>query len=135
MTRLSMLNVCSYRKGIAKKRKQKILEAIVRHNQFRELTARLADPYNIVIGLVYLVTPYLMVICAKVVSDAKFNLSFRVIISVVMVITVICTYLVNYVSASITIRNNKVAKHLYPLFFARDYTDLRLKLNIEEFFD
>lgn len=124
-------------------RKYKVIhsEQLV-YDKLTKVVKILSLTYNLYIGLIYVIMPYVITIDIKLIVLLNDNVMIdnpivhfimNLISLALLAAAFINIYLVNYISASITIRNNTLVKYLYPLFNGNHSTNLKLKLKIDSF--
>ena len=110
----------------------------------------LSGPYNMIIGLINGLVPYLTAVCLPIV---KIN-NNDILVTILKIAAILCflfsnvnAFLINQISASITVRHTSLTRYLYPIFCVRiDETipntisnrrnaKLRIKLKIDSFID
>ena len=94
--------------------------------------------YNMIIGIVYCVVSYTIAIMLQISQIERDDLIFKTIKYFAyfgLIVTNINAYLINRISASITVRNKAIPRLLYPIFINNNIIDLRLKLRIDSFID
>ena len=97
---------------------------------------QLSGPYNISIGLVYCLIPYTIALFFEVVKIERNDLLFKLIkiaFIVFFIITNINSFIINQLSASITVRNKSIHKYLYIIFCSKRIIKIRTKLTIDTF--
>ena len=96
----------------------------------------LNGPFNIIIGLVYCVIPYLIAISVEGIKLDRDELVFKILNKIFLLLFLISNlnaFLINQVSASISVRNKSLPRYLYPIFSSGRNTNKRLKLKIDSF--
>ena len=99
---------------------------------------QLSGPYNIIIGLVYCIVPYLIVVNVELVKLERNDLLFifnKYLHWFVLFICNVNAFIINQISASITVRNKSIHKYLYPMFINGRNRNLRIKLKFDSFID
>ena len=99
---------------------------------------QLSGPYNMIIGLVYCLVPYLLAIeleVAKIESDELLVNIFKLVYFLLFIGGNINAFIINQISASITVRNKSIPRYLYPIFCSQSKIRIRTKLKIESFID
>ena len=108
------------------------------YNELIDIVKQLSGPYNIIIGLVYCFVPYLIAISVELVKLDKDDLILIIIEYLhwlVFIFAILTSFIVNQLSASITVRNKSIPKHLYPIFINERNIKLRTKLKIDSFIE
>ena len=97
---------------------------------------QLSGPYNLIIGLVYCLVPYLIALLFELMkinrNDFVFQI-FKITFIIVFILTNINAFIINQLSASITVRNKSIHKYLYPMFCSKRIIKIRTKLTIDSF--
>ena len=112
----------------------------------------LSGPYNAIIGLIYGLVPYMTAVCLPIVKIN--NVNDEIMVRLLKIAAILCflfsnvnPFLINQISASITVRHTSLTRYLYPIFCVRiDETipntisnrrnaKLRIKLKIDSFID
>ena len=109
-----------------------------KYNEITKMISRLSGPYNVIIGLNYCIVPYMMAVSIKVIRTDQQGLLQQLprLIPVLFVVAAnVNAYIINQISASITVRNKSIAKYLYPMFCGQRVTKLLVKLKIESLID
>ena len=97
---------------------------------------QLSGPYNMIIGLVYCLNPYIINLFFKLMRIERNNLFFKllkIVFIMLFIITNINAYIMNQLSASITVRNKSIYKYLYIIFCSKRIIRIRTKLTIDSF--
>ena len=111
----------------------RIMSSISRHHQVTRLLNELGDMYSKIIGLIYFILPYIISLTLKPLFMPGFYIYLKIILILVFVIFVTFTYVLNYMVASITVRNEKAPKYIYPIFYNNSKISITTKLKIEAF--
>ena len=109
------------------------------YNELISDCQQLSGPYNMIIGLVYCLVPYVIAILVELMKvdrhDKVFEL-LKISFIIYFIITNINAFIINQLSASITVRNKSIHKYLYPMFSSRGgilKIRIRTKLTIDSF--
>ena len=106
------------------------------YDELIAIVKQLSGPYNMIIGLVYCLVPYIIAISLQLTKidrdDLLFN-SLKLTFFVIFLIANVNAFIINQISASITVRNKPIPRYLYPLFIKRGNARIRMKLEIETF--
>ena len=97
---------------------------------------QLSGPYNIIIGLVYCLVPYVIALFFEIMKIETNDLLFKLLKMLgifLFIFTNINAFIINQLSASITVRNKSIHKYLYPMFFSKRIIKIRTKLTIDLF--
>ena len=108
------------------------------YNELIDIVKQLSGPYNIIIGLVYCFVPYLIAISVELVkldTDDLILILIEYLHWLVFIFTILTSFIINQLSASITVRNKSIPKHLYPIFINERNIKLRTKLKIDSFIE
>ena len=111
----------------------KIIES---YNELISDCKELSGPYNISIGLVYCLVPYIIAILVELMKIERNDLLFKLLkigFIFFFILTNINAFIINQLSASITVRNKSIHKYLYPMFFSNMKIRIRTKLTIDSF--
>ena len=115
---------------------QRLHQVLQSYHQLIGCVQQLSGPYNMVIGLVYCFFPYIISINIELMRIKRNDLLFkwlRIAFLVLFIIQNIALFIINQISASITIRNKSIPRHLYPMFFNGRQRKLQIKLKIDSF--
>ena len=97
---------------------------------------QLSPTYNVIIGLVYCLVPYIISIFVELMKIDRNDLLFKLLkicFIIFFMISNINAFIMNQLSASITVRNKSIHKYLYPMFFSNMKIRIRTKLTIDSF--
>ena len=97
---------------------------------------QLSGPYNMIIGLVYCIVPYIIANFVELIKIERNDLLFqfvKTIFFLIFILTNINAFIINQLSASITVRNKSIHKYLYPMFCSKMKIRIRTKLTIDSF--
>ena len=97
---------------------------------------QLSGTYNVIIGLVYCLVPYVIALFFEMMKIERNDLLFKLLKNgfiIAFIITNINAFIINQLSASITVRNKSIHKYLYPMFFSNMKIRIRTKLTIDSF--
>ena len=100
------------------------------------LCPKISGPYNMIIGLVYCIVPYIITLCLESTKIDGDDLLFTLMKGAIFCLFVkanVNAFIINQISASITVRNKSVHKYLYPMFCSKRKTRIRTKLSIDSF--
>ena len=106
------------------------------YNELIDIVQQLSGPYNMIIGGIYCFVPYLIAVSIELVkleSDDIILIMIEYLHWLTFIIAIITAFIVNQLSASITVRNKSIPKYLYPMFFNEKNIKLRTKLKIDSF--
>ena len=106
------------------------------YNELIDIVQQLSGPYNMIIGGIYCFVPYLIAVSIELVkldNNDPILIMIEYLHWLIFILAIITSFLVNQLSASITIRNKSIPKHLYPMFFNERNIKLRTKLKIDSF--
>ena len=113
--------------------KQGLLKSIASHNNITQLTDRLAEINNIVVGVIHLIVPYIIVLGINAVFKPGFNAYMKFFSLIILILAIIAIYQMNLIFASITLSNQNAPKFIYRVLCKCNYIDLRSRLKIEDF--
>ena len=97
---------------------------------------QLSGPYNVIIGLVYCLFPYIIALLLelmKINRNDMLSKLLKIVFIISFIITIVIVFYMNQLSASITVRNKSIHKYLYPMFFSNMKIKIRTKLTIDSF--
>ena len=89
-----------------------------------------------IIGLVYCLIPYTIALFfekMKIERNDLLSKLLKIAFIIAFIITNINAFIINQLSASITVRNKSIHKYLYPMFFSNTKIRIRTKLTIDSF--
>ena len=111
-------------------------QVLASYDELIAIVKQLSGPYNMIIGLVYCLVPYIIALSLELTKidrdDLLFNL-VKLMFFGIFLITNVNAFIINQISASITVRNKSIPRYLYPLFTKRGNARIRMKLEIESF--
>ena len=107
-----------------------IMNAIVAHHSTTDLIYKLSYVYNIIIGTLYMIVPYVLVLMLKVQLIPGLPINIRVVIIAMVVICLMLMHLFNTLCALITVKNNRAPLQLYRVYCSYKYINLQLRLKI-----
>lgn len=110
-----------------------IMAAIDGHYRTIELTQRLAQLYNYIIGGIYLICPYVVGLGLEPLLRPDFNFFIKLVTIFFFGFALCGLYFVNFLCASITVRNDNVPKHLYKVFSTNRRLNKITRLKLEDF--
>ena len=87
-----------------------------------------------IIGISYCIIPYVISVTTQFVKTSQeneLNTMFRLVIIMLNLIVIANAYIINNITASITVRNKTIAKHLYPIFSEQRKLKRSIKLKID----
>ena len=120
---------------------QQILVTMRLHSCLTRLCKSFANIFNLVLGLVQMMMPYMTVLsieCLKSEANSKFDVVAKIIFVFDFTMFNLCAYIINQAAASISVRSKGFPKICYKVFLSpinpnhRSY-NLRFKLKVEEF--
>ena len=97
---------------------------------------QLSGPYNIMIGLVYCLNFYVIALYFELMKIDRNDLLFKllkIVFIIGFILTNINAFIINQLSASITVRNKSIHKYLYIIFCSKRIIRIRTKLTIDSF--
>ena len=130
--------IVKLRVSIRRNNQQDILQVLQSYNELIAVVQQLSGPYNMIIGLVYCFLPYIIAINIELIKIKSNDLLFkclRWVFFILFIGTNIAVFMINQLSASITVRNKSIHKYLYPMFINGRNIKLRIKLKIDSFID
>ena len=115
---------------------QRIHQVLQSYNELIDVVKQLSGFNNMIIGLAYCMVPYIMAINIELThinrNDFFFTLLKMAFISL-FIVSNVGIFIINQISASITVRNKSIHKYLYPMFCNGRQRKLRTKLSIDSF--
>ena len=99
---------------------QRVHQVLQSYNELIDVVQQLSGPYNMIIGLVYCFVPYIIVLCLELSKIERHDLLFtsiKVTFFGLFVLANINAFIINQISASITVRNKSIQKYLHIYFF------------------
>ena len=117
---------------------QRLHQVLQSYNELIDVVQQLSGPYNMIIGLVYCLLPYIISInieLMKIEQDDLLLKWFRMAFLLLFIITNIAIFIINQICASITVRNKSIHNFLYPMFINGRNRKLQIKLKIDSFID
>ena len=115
---------------------QRIHQVLHSYNELIGVVQQLSGYYNMVIGLVYCIVPYIIALCLELTKIDRHDLLFTLLKRAFLglfIITNVNAFIINQISASITVRNKSIHKYLYPMFCSNRKTRIHTKLKIDSF--
>ena len=115
---------------------QRIHHVLQSYNELISIVQQLSGPYNMIIGLVYCIVPYFLALCLELTKIDRDDLLFSILKGVFFALFILANinaFIINQISASITVRNKSIHKYLYPMFCSKRKTRIRTKLSIDSF--
>ena len=116
---------------------QQIDQVLVNYDQLIGCVQQLSGPYNTCIGLIYCLVPYNLAIIIEImnidISDDLLSKLVKVSFYLLFIGVNIALFMINQISASITVRNKSIHKYLYPMFINERKRKLQIKLKIDSF--
>ena len=106
------------------------------YNQVTLAIKQISKFYNMIIGLVYGIMPFFLAIMIETMRIERDDLLYIFIKCVAIIIFILANmnaFIINQISASITVRNKSIHKYLYPIFFNEKSADFEIKLKIDSF--
>ena len=113
-----------------------IIQVLQSYDHLIGYIQQLSGPYNMVIGLVYCFLPFVISINIEVLRIKRNDLLFiclRMTFLSLFISTNIYVFIINQISASITVRNKPIPRHLYPMFFNGRQRKLEIKVKFDSF--
>ena len=115
---------------------KRLYQVLHSYNDLIAIVSQLGVLFNHIIGLVYCLVPYILALFVEIFKIERDDILFKIvkIFSVVFFIVANLTaFLINQMSASITVRNKSIHKYLYPMFIKERKTRIPIKLSIDSF--
>ena len=106
------------------------------YNELISDCQQLSGPYNLIIGLVYILGPYIIAIFFELMKIERNDWLFKCVKFACIIIFIMITinaFIINQISASITVRNKSIHKYLYIIFCSKRIIKFRTKLTIDSF--
>ena len=117
---------------------QRLHQVLQKYDELIGVVQRLSGPYNMIIGLVHCLLPYFISInveLMKIKQDDILFKWFKGAFLILFIISNIVIFMINQISASITVRNKSIHKYLYPMFISGRKRKLETKLKYDVFID
>ena len=117
---------------------QVIEQILDTYDELIGVVKQLSGPYNMIIGLVYCLVPYLIAIELEVAKIERDDLLFKISKVAFLLLFIagnVNAFIINQISASITVRNKSIPRYLYPIFCCRREIRIQTKLKIDSFID
>ena len=98
---------------------QRLYQVLQSYDQLIGVVQQLSGQYNMIIGLVYCLLPYFISLNIELMRINRDDLLFKWLRGACLVLFVssnIAIFMINQISASITVRNKSIHKYLYPMF-------------------
>ena len=115
---------------------QALHQVLENYNEAIAIVQNLSGPYNMIIGLVYCLVPYIIAISLELTKIDRDDLLFQLLklaFLTTFILTNVNAFIINQISASITVRNKSIPRYLYPVFARRGNARIRMKLELESF--
>ena len=115
---------------------QHLHQVLQSYDQLIGVIQRLSGPYNMIIGIVYILAPYFISINIELMRIERNDFLFKCLKLAFLALFLasnICIFIINQISASITVRNKSIRKYLYPIFFSGRKRKLQIKLKFDSF--
>ena len=116
---------------------QQIDQVLAKYYQLIGCVQQLSGPYNTYIGLIYCLVPYNLAIIIEIMnidtSDELLSKLVKVSFYLLFIGINIVLFMINQISASITVRNKSIHKYLYPMFINERKRKLKIKLKLDSF--
>ena len=113
-----------------------IYQILKSHDELIDVVNQLSPIFNIIIGINYCVTPYIVAIEVQAIKIDRNDMVYNMLkkgISLLFVTSNIITLIINQLSASITVRNITIPQYLYPIFCSPRFRKIQIKLKIDSF--
>ena len=109
---------------------QGLMAAMVDYHKEIQLIHSLSEAYNIILGYIYLIAPYIMVLELKLllISDKPLYISIYFVVLFIFFIAVI--YMFNMLCASVTTKNRNAPRQLYRVFCSYKFINFQHRLKI-----
>ena len=125
-----------FRIGIKWNNENAIYQIIKSYDELIDVVNQLSPIFNMIIGLAYCVFPYIVAIELQTIKidreDFVYNMLKKAIL-LAFVISNIHVFIINQLSASITVRNISIPQYLYPIFCSPRFRKIQIKLKIDSF--
>ena len=113
-----------------------IIQVLESYNELINDCKQLSGPYNLAIGLVYCLAPYILALFVEMMRIKRDDFIFQFFKTTYIFLFILVnfiTFIINQLSASITVRNKSIHKYLYPMFCSERIIRIRTKLAIDSF--
>ena len=111
----------------------RILES---YDQLTIAVKQLSGPFNLIIGITYCVCPYLIAINIELLNIDRNDFLFIILQKAFWLLLIganIDAFVINQISASISVRNKLFPRYLYPVFCWKRNISIRMVLKIDSF--
>ena len=108
-----------------------IMAAVEQHYNTVRLTNQLAIFYNIILGFVYIIYPYIIGLLIEILFVPDFHYLAKIVIILLGLSFTSCVYITNHILASITIHNDLILKFLLRTHCTNKKLKLDVKLKLE----
>ena len=125
-----------FRVSIRWNNENRLHEILRNYNDLIKDIEQLSGPYNMIIGLVYCFVPYLIAINVELIKINRNDILFKITKQLMLFLFIVANvnaFMINQLSASITVRNKSIHKYLYPMFCNHRNRKLQIKLKIDSF--
>ena len=106
------------------------------YDQLIVVVKQLSGPYNMIIGIIYCFGPYLIAINIEVLKIKRDDWLFKILeqaFLLLLIITNLDAFIINQISASISVSNKSFPKCLYPVFCWKRKKRITMELKIDSF--
>ena len=106
------------------------------YDQLIVVVKQLSGLYNMIIGIIYCLSPYLIAINVKVLKIKRDDWLFKILeqaFLLLLIITNLDAFIINQISASISVSNKSFPKFLYPVFCWKRNKRITMELKIDSF--
>ena len=123
----------SIRFSVIWRNKVKLNESLKMYNQFTRTISELSRLINMVIGMIYILTPIMLsqgIIIINGQANSKFDNFIQFIFVIIITFVIILIYIFNHLASSITLVNQSIPKFLYPVFNNKNFNRLNHQVGL-----
>ena len=100
------------------------------------MVKQLSGPFDMMIGIINCFCPYLIAISIELLKIRGNDIASKIaeiFFIFLLIVSIVDVFVINQISASITVRNKLFPRYLYPVFFWKRKTNIRMELKIDSF--
>ena len=123
-----------FRVSIRWNNEQRLHHILQSYNDLIGVVTDLSDLFNKFIGLVYCIVPYILSLFVELMQIDRDEILFKIlkiIFFFLFIETNLTVFMINQLSASITVRNKSIHKYLYPMFCNEPKIKLKIKTSLK----
>ena len=109
---------------------------LITYDKLTVVVKQLSGPFNMLIGFLYCFCPYIIAISIELLKIKGDDMVSQIVELFFIVNVIVCcieAFVINQISASITVRNKSFPRYLYPVFFWKRKINIRMELKIDSF--